>query len=295
MKKIIILKNNSGRLANQIWNYANVICYCLEKNYQCENPAFFKYHQYFYFEVTRRYFFRFLINLLSRLSNRLAKLIYYLFVQVVCFFNSKKVVKSASGFLLSPSANSNREQREVLDNIDQSKIKVFYFCGWLFDNPAGLSKYRRTILEYFKPKEHYWNEVQKFIKELRGKNKKVIGVHIRQNDYKNWNSGKFYFSNQEVRRIVDDYIKKNNINILNTVFVICSDGPIEDFCFNGINFIHGPGSEILDLYVLSQTDTIIGSNSTYGSWAAYYGNIPLYYFSKDKIDWGKPDKPPEFL
>jgi hypothetical protein len=72
------------------------------------------------------------------------------------------------------------------------------------------------------------------------------------------------------------------------VFVICSDGEVDENEFLGLNYIKGPGTEVEDLYCLAGMDTIIGSNSTFGSWAAYYGNIPLFHFSHGKIDWDKP-------
>jgi hypothetical protein len=66
---------------------------------------------------------------------------------------------------------------------------------------------------------------------------------------------------------------------------LCSDEAIEQDKFVGLNFVLGPGSEITDLYMLAETDMIIGSNSTYGTWAAYYGQIPFYCFSAEKINW----------
>jgi hypothetical protein len=77
-------------------------------------------------------------------------------------------------------------------------------------------------------------------------------------------------------------------------FLVCSDEKIKEGKFPNINFIFGPGNEIEDLFILSKTDFIIGSDSTFGAFASYYGNIPMkimknknncnweYYFNKEK-------------
>jgi len=60
-KKIILLESGTGnRFANQLWNFASIYAFCLEKKYKCFNHSFFEekklsnntislrsYHQYF--------------------------------------------------------------------------------------------------------------------------------------------------------------------------------------------------------------------------------------------------------
>jgi hypothetical protein len=47
MKKIVILRSTGGELANQLWNYASIYAYCLERGYSLENPTFYEYGNYF--------------------------------------------------------------------------------------------------------------------------------------------------------------------------------------------------------------------------------------------------------
>ena len=42
---------------------------------------------------------------------------------------------------------------------------------------------------------------------------------------------------------------------------------------------------IEDLYTLSLCDVIIGSNSSFGNFAAYYGNKPHIVLQKETMDW----------
>ena len=66
---------------------------------------------------------------------------------------------------------------------------------------------------------------------------------------------------------------------------MASDGPIEDGIFSGLNYIASKNNAVTDLFLLASTDTIIGSNSTFGAFASYYGNIPFIVMQKDSVDW----------
>jgi len=70
-----------------------------------------------------------------------------------------------------------------------------------------------------------------------------------------------------------------------TCFVITSDGPINADEFPGLNVTVSKNNAVTDLFLLASTDVIIGSNSTFGAFASYYGNIPFIVMQKEKIDW----------
>ena len=73
------------------------------------------------------------------------------------------------------------------------------------------------------------------------------------------------------------------------LFIICSDGPIDEAVFHDLPYVKGLGTEIEDLFTLAATDVIIGAHSTYGTLAAYFGNIPFYTFSREHMNWESPD------
>jgi len=289
MKKIIILENNGGRLANQLWQFISIYAYCLEKEYSCENYSFFRYAHYFNFTVNNKLVYWLFFKFHNWHKNTyFTKIIYFIFKILIKNLFPKRIILDDKGkFLLPPSNNSIFTQNEIIKLIDSSNDSSWYFYGWLFTNPAGLMKYHDNIVEYFKPKEQYYSQVEKFVKKLRNGNKRLVGVHIRQGDFKTWMGGKFYFSLQEIKMILDDFlINQTDFNKENTIFILCSDGHVDKEIFSGLNIIQGLGSEISDLFTLAATDLIIGNPaSSYGAWASYYGNIPIFEFSKEKIDW----------
>jgi len=161
-----------------------------------------------------------------------------------------------------------------------------YFYGWPFVNPDGIKNHREEIVEYLKPKPHIAKKVVQFLEPLQKKFAHIIGVHYRLGDYRTCPKLKeYYFSQQELNKILDDYVVTSGKNREKTVFIICSDEPqlIQKENFPYLNLVFGPGNEIEDLLTLASTDMIIGSNSNYGRFAAYYGDVPFKLFLRQNI------------
>jgi hypothetical protein len=81
MNTIVILDGKEGRLANQLWLYASVYGYCLEKKYACKNYSFFKYNKYF--KINTLNWFNFLSWLPNKMGMYLYKLLIILPLQVL--------------------------------------------------------------------------------------------------------------------------------------------------------------------------------------------------------------------
>lgn len=208
-------------------------------------------------------------------------------MKCVEFFYKKNVVFAPDGEIsvahyLRPSPNPD----PAMVAFEQSDSPKLYLDGWLFRNPVGIEKYRKEIIEYFRPRKMFWDRIQKRIAELREGYKHVVGVHIRQGDYKHlWNSTR-YFDEKEVFGHLNQYLNNFGFKKKDVVFVIASDSKINLFIFSGLNVIlTGFTDPVEDIFFLSITDVIIGSDSTFGAFASYYGNIPFIVFQKDGIDW----------
>ena len=202
---------------------------------------------------------------------------YKLYVFLMHIFRKGSVVSSINSnntaYYLPPSTK---------DHPSNTK-DTLYFEGWLFRNPAGIKKYYKEILEYFKPTRLIEEKVEHFLDKNR--NKYLIGVHIRQGDYKTFKNGCFYIEQKRVREIMDEYldfIKKIPSEI---VFIITSDGPIDEKQFVGLQYDISHMGPVEDLFLLSKTKIILGSDSSFGNLASYFGDIPHIVFNKEKIDW----------
>ncbi|OGD32448.1 hypothetical protein A3C91_02305 [Candidatus Azambacteria bacterium RIFCSPHIGHO2_02_FULL_52_12] len=287
-KRIVILDHNRGRLANQLWNFMGIYAYCLEKGHALENHSFFDYAGFFNIPSPRNLFVRFFF------FSALAKKKWYRrwrpYDRYVAFMEKiflKRVIfdDTANPFYLPPSQNHNQKQTRQIDFIETSPYTMLYTHGWLFRNPAGIEKYRNQIKEYFQPKELIIAKINSFLSPLRKRFKHIVGVHIRQTDYQKFAGGQYFFTQEEVRNMLDGYLRFSQRNTFDVVFIICSDGVVEQSAFDGLNIALPAGNMVEDLFTLARTDVIIGSNSTYGAFASYYGNIPFVVFERGNIEW----------
>lgn len=272
MKKIIILENNGGRLANQLWQYAVVYSFCLENNYCLENYCFFDYDEYFDISKPKNKIVRYLFfkKIFNNKTIKIRKLMYLLFSSFVKLINYKNVISSDSLVYLT---------RDYFN----LKGDVAYLCGWNFRNPEGLIKYHSEIVNFFKPKDDLIFSVTKKIIKIKSKYSKVVGVHIRHGDYKNFSEGRYYFEFEEVRAILDKFLESQKNE--SVFFLLCSDDNVPNDVFAGLEYSVGFGDPIKDLFALSSCDMIISSESTFSQWAAYCGKIKNINFSRDEIDW----------
>lgn len=290
MKKVIIIQHGGGELANQLWNFASIYAYCKEKGFDCQNYSFFEYGQYFNIPATNPVvdfiFFRPFAGHHKRRSSfrtRFWRFIYKLYVKIVIFLFKNQVVSSVNidgkKYYLPPTAEN--EQLKILAKNNDT----LYFTGWLFRNPQGMLKYRKEIADYLKPKKEYTLPVEKIIADAKNKYKNIIGVHIRQTDYRTHKGGKYFIPQARVREILDEYLTTSNKKPQETLFVATSDEPISKDIFKGLNILTNKGNAIEDLYMLSLCDVVIGSNSSFGNFAAYYGNKTHIILQNEKMDW----------
>lgn len=283
-KKVIILEHNGGRLANQLWNFISVYAYCLERGYECRNYCFYDYAQFFNIPVgntiIERLFFKPIIAGKNFLRRFYQWYVVWTKKNKTVLFSQSKFNTNAAPHFLPPSAQPD----EVLSIWEGGTSDALYLSGWLFRNPVGLKKFYKQIAAYFKPKAEVVNDAHKLVNLMRTRFTQVVGVHIRQGDYKLFENGKYYVSVPAVVSILKEYLKKNNRSASDTGFIICSDEPVNALDFEDLQVAVSTANAATDLFALSLTDVIIGSNSTFGPLAAYLGNKPFIVF-QDAMDW----------
>ncbi len=283
MKSNIILKHAGGELANQLWNYVSIYAYSEEIGARTYNPSFYEYHNFFNFLKdekikTKLYslFFR-RPRRRSHWMNRLFRFKYKIEAKTIELLHKSDTISSQNTsnktFSLPPSTSLVRSA----DNM--------YFTGWLFRNPIGIEKYRNQIVEAFRPIDYIQNRVDKIISNLKMNYENIIGLHIRQGDYKVFRNGKYLINQNRVAEICHQYLEKNSFDSKNTVFLITSDGMIENENFANLQIYISKENAVTDLFLLSKTKAIIGSDSSFGHFSAWYGNIPHIVLKNEAIDW----------
>ncbi len=289
-QSLTILRAGGNELANQLWNYASIYAYTLEQNLDLKNPSFFEYGSNFNIPTAPRdisqiifkaFFFWPFDNYRGRktaIRRRLWRKMYALYVHTILLTKKSRVFSYEHPenipFYLAPTPS-----KETLHT------HCTYLDGWLFRNPVGLEKYREKIRAYFAPKATIQKTIADFLDPIKQTYPNRIGVHIRQGDYRTWRNGAYFIEQKRIHEILEEYLETQKLLAAQTCFIIASDGPINPAIFAGLNIVVSKNGPVEDLFMLSQTDAVIGSNSTFGDFAAYYGNIPHIIATNEPIDW----------
>lgn len=188
------------------------------------------------------------------------------------------------------------------EKIDKISIKVYgskrwkmlYFCYKIFakifkirskkkfdKNKSNKNQYFYDRISFFEPEvfvKHidgirlfldFKPEVKEHCKSMVSgifrNNVTIIGVHIRRGDYKFFNNGEWYYSDEEyamwMRKLASDRHVK---------FLICSNEKVDLGFYQkkGLDVCRIGSNAIEDLCLLSMCDYIMGPPSTYSLWAA---------------------------
>lgn len=172
----------------------------------------------------------------------------------------------------------NLEVNTDLLNAENARIQVV--DAWIHrHDQAYIEKHILTIRSFFEFRQEIVNYIKSHVLGQPGKGK-IIGVHIRKGDYKDWRGGLYYYDTETYINVM---LKLKLIFGDNCRFLVCSNEKIE-INVEGIDSIQIENTNAsLDLCALSMCDYIIGPPSTFSQWASFIGNKPLcFILSKDQ-------------
>ncbi len=300
MKKVVVLQHNGGRLANQLWLHVSVYAYALERGYEFENPSFFEYGRLFLNPPvtswwSRIFFYRpygwFMQTLpgLEKFLRKMWRWWYSMWVWVLPFCVPGIVIASQDNSepptvtYVPPSVPATGLFQEFEQGANRA---IVYTKGWLFRNPIGIIKHREQIIASLKPVRIWQESANAILIRLQQQYKKVVGVHIRQGDFATtYLGGALYVSPEAAAGYLHEFLSATNWSVQETCFVVCSDGFVDKRAFAGLEVFISENDYMTDLLLLSSTDVILGTNSSFGCFAAYYGNKVFIPFSQAPIDW----------
>jgi len=145
--------------------------------------------------------------------------------------------------------------------------------GWKFRDDANLVRFHSEISRYFRPISSIRRPAEIAVQQARDSGDYIMGIHLRQGDYRGWKNGVHYFETEQyahwMREVVSLLPGKR------ITFLLCASDPIDRRHFQGLSTIDGPGIVASDLHALSLCDAIMGPPSTFSTWASYSGRVPL--------------------
>lgn len=270
---MIIIARKFGQLGNRLFLFAQFIAWAEEHKIRIVNPSFYEYAEYF--QKTKDDFFcRYPPKSSILKGNRMAGAILYMLIYFLTIIMVK--IKLQSSYLSIIHLDDDESYNLSNENfLGLAKNKRFLLAqGWLFRDEKNFIRYADLIRDFFKPTDVRQHNIEELIKKARERCDVLVGVHIRQGDYKKLMSQYFYDS--------DEYIKiMSRIESLfpgrRVMFLICSNEKQSEGKFSSFRFILGNSHLVEDMYSLAKCDYIIGPPSTYSMWASFYGKVPLYF------------------
>lgn len=155
----------------------------------------------------------------------------------------------------------------------QASAKYLFAIGWDFRTSEEVMKrHRGNVVAFFKPVARHIGNIERCIEAARTGADHLIGIHIRQTDYKAFKGGQWFYPQSVFRRIMEEVQAQLPGQCR---FLVCSDAPLDMMGFSGLDICKAPGHIVEDCYSLARCDFILGPPSTYSLWASFYGQVPL--------------------
>jgi hypothetical protein len=169
---------------------------------------------------------------------------------------------------------------ETVQSLRQHTISVL--GGWGIRSWELFEKHSTAVRSALAIHPQFRVPAQQFVATLREKYDFLIGVVIRQGDYRTAGElyQRFLFESQQyvqwMRDALDVFAGKGRVG-----FIVASDEAQQPETFTGLP-VHfatgravGPGHYVENLVELSLCDLIMTPATTFGSWAAFAGNCPI--------------------
>jgi hypothetical protein len=264
---MFLIADKAGQLANRLFLFSHFIGTAVETGVEVWNPAFEDYADYFP-SLAGDIWCRFPPKKRAGAASRAAR--------HIAFASARYAAAILYRLRSSRVVRINYDLAQELTDarlLATARQKVVFMQGWQFRNTEAVLRNRDLIRDFFKPAAIHAEGARRTIERARSMGRLVIGVHVRQGDYRSFHKGRYYYDVAQyaclMRNLQTDFAESQ------PVFLVCSDE--KQAAFDGINHVMGPGHLVEDLYSLAQCDLLIGPPSTFSMWAAFYGDVPLFH------------------
>jgi hypothetical protein len=192
---MIVIASKPGQLGNRIIVYAHFIAFAIEHELAICNPAFDEYSNYFIgssSNIIARYPHgdrdkkrnRAFQKYAYKLANYAARLLHKLGIK------SRHLNYTYIDWDKSIDLETNKEAVETLNS------RLCFVLGWQYRSDNYARKHIETVRQYFTPIPKHAENIAAFLKAHKENHDVLIGVHIRRGDYKIFQDGKYYYTDE---------------------------------------------------------------------------------------------------
>jgi len=275
-KKIFVIARPYGRWGNRLMLFSYIQCWAKKNDCIVFNPSFEEYASHFKnFQsnkvawIPENKTIIFIFSMVSKLT-----------VQALIRSTYRKYILPKLLKIDLENDHENCSEELIIKKLNHFRIILFY--GFLFGKRDFeiIRQERQQLRLLFQMNEEISLEYQLLRRKI--KSNKIIGVCMRQGDYKDYNNGKYYLTDKDYLFLISKLKKLFSASF--DIFVACEENKIN---MNSNGFYISFGNPALNLYTLSNCDLLIGPPSTFMTWAAFLNDTPVCYI--DKFSWNRKD------
>lgn len=289
MRPQVIYTHGGGRLGNQVLRFAHWLAWAMEHPGELEvlNFAFWPFARYFdAWRVHPGCIFPLRDGRADRLAERHAALPAWLRDAGENKSRLQRAVQAAGRGWPGWQAvelDIVREESLALDAAFLQRVKqrpVTTCCGWKIASWPLVAKHEVAVRELFRPAAEFTAPAAEFIAGVRRAHDVVIGVFIRQSDYREWHDGRFFFPATQyaiwMRQVIALHPGRR------VAFVVASESWHEPALFSDLPAYFATGSAnagghwMRSWIELSLCDLLVSPPSTFSATAAFLGRVPLW-------------------
>lgn len=247
----MIFVHDKGRMANNMLQYGHVYAWGREHGRKTMSMRFAYKYPWFHICDTRYHHF-----------------LTYVFA------------KYAAKWGIIPTVSFEEEDTDYSQAEQQMLTKkMLMVTGWYAHWYELFLKYKSEILNLFAFKENVTKSVDARLNEMPAADL-WLGVHIRRGDYRTWNNGKYFYSDEQYLHCIRQFLALHPDQRI-VVFICGNDNALDKEKFirelAGTIVIFPAGNPAEDMYLLSRCHYLIGPPSTFTLVASMYRNVPLYW------------------
>ncbi len=273
MRRYIAITKRTGRLGNRLTVSAHCLAAALERGWGLMNASLEENGQYFVGPSVDAF-----VCTLTRPEGKsippfMRTLAYGVGRSV---WQTSKLLKRIPGIPVAAEKALRRDHRDlgpIVIAAEERGARLLALQGYHFRHHPWAKNQADSIRAYFAPVPAIRAEAERVVAAVRTRADAVVGVHIRHGDYASYLDGRFFYPVQTYLRLMRDC--QALLAPKRVAFLIFSNASHESNEFAEFDATPGPGGLVSDLHALSLCDWIIGPPSSYSSWAAFYGRVPI--------------------
>ena len=184
-------------------------------------------------------------------------------------------VRNPSGASQHPAGTLNLGNPAMIGRLSRSGSVLL--AGWPLRDWDAFDRHADKVRAFLAPANRFQDIATPFILELRRQYQTLVGVLIRQQDYRVWEGGRYFFSSAQYREWMAQAAKVFGPDCC--LVVATDENQPQDF-LHGLNAVWCTGAVaqnghfVESMAELSLCDVIVSPPSTFAGWAAFLGQVP---------------------